>query len=106
MVIILEVIWTKFALNSLSKIYEYYKFNAGSNIANEIKDDLIDVSIQLKEHPLSGVEEEHLAKLKQGHRYLVKDKFKVIYKISNDILYITDVFDARQNPEKIRRRNQ
>ena len=104
--IIVEVIWTKFALSSLSKIYEYSKFNAGRNIANEIKDELIDVSIQLKEHPLSGAEEEHLAKLKQGHRYLVKDKFKVIYKISNDILYITDVFGARQNPEKIRRRNQ
>lgn len=102
---ILEVFWTKFALNELSNIYKYYRLNVGSSIASKIKDELIKVSQQLSEYQLSGVEEEYLRELKQGHRYIVRGKFKIIYKVYRDRIYITDVFDSRQNPQKIKNRN-
>ena len=49
--IFVEVVWTKFAINSLKNIYQYYKVNAGSDIANKLKIEIIDVSLQLCEHP-------------------------------------------------------
>ncbi len=35
---------------------------------------------QLKKHPVSGQLEINLEKLKEGHRYLVKGNYKIIYK--------------------------
>ncbi len=102
----MEVFWTKFALDSLNKIFKYYKINAGSIIANKLKFEIIDVSLQLCEHPYSGSEEEYLIELNQNHRYIVRGKFKIIYKISKDKIYITDVFDVRQNPKKLNTRNK
>ena len=43
----------------------------------------------------------NLAKLNEGHRYLVKGNYKIIYKEVPEGLLITDVFDAKQDPIKI-----
>ena len=49
---------------------------------------------------IGGIEE-NLIGLDQGHRFLLKGNYKIIYKVVGDIVYITDVFDCRQNPQKI-----
>jgi hypothetical protein len=36
-----------------------------------------------------------------GHRYLVEGNFKIIYRIVDDIIWVTDIFDSRQDPEKM-----
>ena len=50
--------------------------------------------------------EESLSDLGKGHRYIIRGNYKIIYKIQNQKMYITDVFDTRQNPEKITTRNK
>ncbi len=50
-----------------------------------------------------GQLEENLEHLEQEHRYvLVKSSYKVIYRIIDQTIYITDVFDTRQDPEKMK----
>ncbi len=56
----------------------------------------------LTEHPLLGQEEESLVELEQGHRYLVEGYYKIIYRIIDDVAYITDIFDTRQDPDKMK----
>jgi toxin ParE1/3/4 len=47
--------------------------------------------------------EENLADLKQGHRYIVEGNYKIIYRLIDNEIYITDIFDCRQNPTKMKR---
>jgi hypothetical protein len=49
------------------------------------------------------VEEENLKDLKQGHRYIIQGNYKIIYRIIGDEIFITDIFDWRQNPTKMKR---
>jgi len=102
----MKVFWTKFSLNSLFEIYRYYKDNVSDTVANNIRNEVLSSAKQLTNHPTSGQIEESLADLGKGHRYIIRGNYKIIYKILNQKLYITDVFDTRQNPEKIATRNK
>ena len=102
----MKVYWTKFALSSLADIYRYYKVNVSVDVANKIRNNVISSSKQLVNNSLSGSTEDLLVDLLEGHRYLVRGNYKIIYKISNKKVYITDVFDTRQNPNKIIERNE
>lgn len=50
-----------------------------------------------------GQIEDGLIELKQGHRYIVEGNYKIIYRVVGNEIYIVDVFDCRQNPQKIKR---
>jgi len=102
----MKVFWTKFALNSLSDIYKYYQENVSLTISQNIKDSVLSSSRQLEKQFHSGQIEELLIDLDEGHRYILRGNYKIIYKIYNHKIYITDVFDTRQNPEKIKNRKK
>ncbi len=38
------------------------------------------------------------------YRALVVDKYKIVYYVENNIIYIAAVWDCRQNTEKLRKR--
>ena len=100
----MKVLWTKFALNSLAEICRYYKENVNVTIANNIKKSILSSTKQLEKHSQSGPIEDLLAELNEGHRFILRGNYKVIYKIREKELFITDIFDTRQEPEKIRLR--
>ena len=85
--------WTKFALDALHNIYDYYKDNVSVVIANNIKESILLSTHQLELQHLSGSTEILLEHLKEGHRYIIRGNYKVIYKIQSQRIYITDVFD-------------
>lgn len=99
----MKVYWTKFALDALHNIYDYYKNNVSVLIANNIKESILLSTQQLEIQPLSGTTETLLKHLNEGHRYIIRGNYKIIYKIQSKRIYITDVFDSRQNPTKIYR---
>jgi plasmid stabilization system protein ParE len=98
----MKVVWTKFALNALLEVFTYYKTNVGLAIAINIRNNILSSTRQLQNFPLSCPTEELLEDIGEGHRCLIRGNYKVIYKIVNEQLFITDVFDTRQNPEKIK----
>ena len=97
----MKILWTDFASEMLLEIYDYYKVNVSPSIANKIKTEIFTTTKQLKQHPVSGQLETNLEILKEGHRYLVKGNYKIIYKEIPEGVLITDVFDTRQDPVKI-----
>ncbi len=98
----MRVFWTSFALNSLKEIYDYYKEFASIQVAKNIKNSILSTTSQLSTHPLSGTREELLKNFNEDYRYIIRGNYKVIYKIKDKDIYITDVFDTRQNPDKIK----
>lgn len=96
-----KVVWTNFAIFELKNIFMYYKMVASIVTANKIKNSIIETVKVLSKNELIGRIEENLIGLNQGHRFLLKGNYKIIYKVVGNIVYITDVFDSRQNPQKI-----
>ena len=97
----MRIFWTDFALSELKEIYKYYEKKASIDIAARIHDTILLRVFQLEQNPLSGQIEPNLLDLRQKHRYLVEGNFKIIYRIYNSSIFITDVFDTRQDPKKM-----
>lgn len=100
-----KVFWTKFAFNSLKEIHRYYKENVSKIIADNIRDNVLDSTSQLEILPRSGAKEELLNELKEECRFVVRGNYKIIYKIKSKRIFIMDVFDTRQDPQKIKTRS-
>jgi toxin ParE1/3/4 len=100
-----EIIWTNFAIAELKRIYLYYRMVAGDSVAEKIRKSIFSATKPLIKQPLIGVIEENLIELKQTHRYLIVGNYKIVYRVIENNIFITDVFDCRQNPVKMKRQN-
>lgn len=76
---------------------------AGEKIADKIKKSIFSATKPIIKQPFIGAIEENLIDLKQGHRYIVKGNYKIIYLVIDNDIYITDIFDCRQNPTKMKK---
>jgi toxin ParE1/3/4 len=101
----LKIVWSEFAENELDKIFEYYNRTAGIKIAKKIIKEIIsEPNILLNNSVLTQVESLLLDR-ENNYRYLICKNYKIIYCINEEkkLIQITDVFDTRQNPKKIKR---
>jgi len=99
----LTVYWTQIAEDKLNDIFEYYKFNAGIRVAQKLINGIIDTSLELDKNAYGGQKEVLLEDRIQGFRYAIFKSYKIVYWIDeeNKIIFVANVFDSRQNPEKI-----
>ena len=100
-----QIIWTNFAISELKNIYLYYRMVATAQVADKIRKSIFDGTKPLIKQPLIGAIEENLIELGQEHRYVVVGNYKIIYRLIHDNVYITEIFDCRQNPQKMKKRN-
>ncbi len=101
----LKIYWTDFAKSELKEIFEYYRENVNLKVARKIVKEIASSTLRLSDEPHIGAKEPLLENRKQEFRYLVHKNYKIIYwynKKKNRI-DISDVFDTRQNPIKLKR---
>lgn len=101
----MTIIWSLFAEKQLDEIFDYYSEKVSHQLALKIVLELIEAPEVLKRNPLLGPVEVLLSGRQNEYRYLICKNYKVIYSIDyqNDCIKISDVFDTRQNPPKIKR---
>ena len=97
----MEIIWTDFAIENLKIIFEFHTVKASKKVAHNIRKQILNTTKQLINHPNSGQKELHLEKLQKEYRYVLRGNYKIIYKVEDSQIIISDVFDARQNPGKM-----
>lgn len=99
----LKVYWLQFAEDKLNDIYSYYKVKAGKEVALKLVTGIVDSTIDLEKQPEVGQVEKSLKGRKQQFRYLVYKNYKIVYWINYkaELIEIANVFDTRQDPEKI-----
>lgn len=68
----------------------------------EIQNKLLNKADSLTFNPYSGQFEEYLEHLNKGHRRLIEGHFKIIYRIEDQLIFITEFFDTRQDPSKMK----
>ena len=100
----LIVYWTHFAENKLADIFAYYQIKAGSNIAQKLVAGIVDKTKGLENNPFIGQKELLLSDRPQEFRYLIYKSYKIIYCINSEQkrIEVVNVFDCRQNPEKLK----
>ena len=54
----------------------------------------------LADNPYRGQIEETLRDMGLEHRRIVERNYKIIYRIIDDVIYVTDIFDSRRDPSK------
>jgi toxin ParE1/3/4 len=103
----MQVEITRFARLQLRQIHAWYKLNASAKIALQIVDKLLDSIEGLGRLPGIGSIEPNLNHVKGQYKYIVCGNYKIIFRFAKDkgVVYVTDIFDCRQNPRKIIKRN-
>jgi plasmid stabilization system protein ParE len=99
----LTVYWTEFAEDKLEDVFSYYSVKASIRVAQQLTDGIIDRSLELATNPLIGQREILLEDRIQEFRYLVHKNYKIIYwvNIKKHRIEIVNLFDCRQNPQKM-----
>jgi len=94
---------TKPAQRRLRQIDDYYRKKGNRSHITKLRKDIRKKAKLLSRNPEMGQEEEYLKELGQGHRYIIVAKlYKLIYLIAKPFIFITDIFDTRQNPDDMR----
>jgi plasmid stabilization system protein ParE len=101
----MQVEITRFARLQLKQIYAWYKIKASERIALKIIDKILDSIEELGNLPGIGSIEPHLSHIPGQYKYIVCGNYKVIFRIESNTVFVTDIFDCRQNPRKIIKRN-
>lgn len=101
-----KIIWSDFAIKQMDEILNFYLNRTKSErIANQIIKRILKASERLKTNPEIGQLESALEGRSVEYRYVLESNYKLIYTINSDTfsIRITDVFDTRQSPFKIKR---
>ena len=73
------VIWTKFAIKKIKKIFNFYALKVSIGVAENITNGIIDATEILNHFPLKGEIEEYLLNSKKDFRHLVFKNYKIVY---------------------------
>jgi toxin ParE1/3/4 len=92
---------SEYAARQLEDIMDYLAQEAGARVADGIAGKVIADMEWLADHPRGGQFEPLLDHLGMGHRRLVSGHYKIIYRVIEDVIFISDIFDSRQAPEKM-----
>lgn len=49
-----------------------------------------------------GQKEEYLEHMGQSHRRIIEGYYKIIYRVEGETIYVTDIFDTRQDPARMK----
>ena len=97
----MTIITTDFAKAQLRDIYNYYSREVSENTALKLINKILSAIDDLGRHLSLGVKEPLLAEINLGHKFIVAGNYKIIFHLEGKTIYITDIFDCRQNPSKI-----
>ena len=98
----MKLVYTEQALIGLEEALEFIAPKVSYEKLIEIRDKILDTTDTLLEQPFAGQREYLLEHLGLGHRRLVERHYKIIYRVEDEYIYITDIFDSRQDPVKMK----
>lgn len=97
----MKLIYTQQALFSLEEALSIIAPKVTLEKVMQIRDRILDTADTLLLHPLQGQKEPYLEHLGLDHRRLIESHYKIIYRVIGENIYITDIFDSRQDPNQM-----
>ncbi len=99
----MKVVYSTYAVEQLEIILHFLVNEQGVPFekAFQIRQKIIDKADLLTDKPRLGQLDENFDRLLLKHRRLIVGNYKIIYLIEDDVVYISDIFDTRQDPKKM-----
>lgn len=98
----MKLVYTEQALKSLEEALKFIAPHVSIETLEAIRNKIVKRADKLIKNPMLGKKEEYLEHLGLNHRRIIESHYKIIYRIINQTIYITDIFDSRQDPEKMK----
>lgn len=100
----MKVVISEQSIKRLENSLKFYleELQIPKSQVTKIKDRLMGRVRSLSKNPYKGQYEPYLSKLKQGHRRLIEGNFKIVYRVEDNIIYVVDFFDSRDDPKKMK----
>ena len=98
----MKLVYTEQALKSLEESLEFIASQVNKETLEIVRNKILNRADKLVKNPSSGRHEEYLEHLGLNHRRVIESHYKIIYRIIGHTIYITDIFDSRQNPKKMK----
>ena len=99
----MKLFFTRSSLRRLTQIEDYHVTNGSTRKGKKTVKEIRNRAKMLEDNPQLGHTEENLEHLAQGHRsLLVGTLYKIVYLIAAPVILITDIFDVRQDPDKMK----
>jgi plasmid stabilization system protein ParE len=98
----MKLVYSEQAIASLQECLDFFSLEVPAEKVNEIRNRILDKADTLLINPYTGQQEEYLEHLGQSHRRVIEGHYKIIYKVEGEVIIITDIFDSRQDPAKMK----
>jgi plasmid stabilization system protein ParE len=98
----MKLFYTEQAIESLQECLDFLLPEVSLEKRLQIRDKILAKAEKLLSKPRMGQKEEYLEHLGQFHRRIIEGNYKIIYRIAGEIIYITDIFDTRQDASKMK----
>jgi plasmid stabilization system protein ParE len=98
----MKLFYTEQSLASLQECLDFFPPDVPAEKVNDIRDRILSKADKLLDNPYIGQQEEYLKHLEKGHRRLIEGNYKIIYRVEGENIYVTDIFDSRQDPSKMK----
>lgn len=100
----MKVIYTDQCYESLDELQHFLLEDQGLPLEKvlELRNKLLDKAAGLEKGHDLYQEETYLKDLGKNHRRAIEGYFKIIYRVEGQRIYITDFFDSRQDPAKMK----
>ena len=98
----MKLVYTEQAIESLEEALDFIINKVSNEKLLEIRGKILDKEETLALQPFQGQKEPFLEHLGLGHRRLVEGHYKIIDRVIDNYVYVTDIFDSRQDPYKMK----
>jgi toxin ParE1/3/4 len=98
----MKLVFTYTAIEHFNEALDFLADKVSADKLNEIRDGILSTADQLIINPHLGQVEKYLEHLELGHRRIIDGNYKIIYRIEGEIIFVTDIFDCRQDPSRMR----
>lgn len=98
----MELRITDYAIAHLVESVELTLSGASIEKLEAVIEQVLEETRRLTQWPHAGQAEVWLAGREHEYRRLVAGNFKIIYRIEGEVIQVTDIFDARQDPSRMR----
>jgi len=100
----MKVIYTDQAHDSLDDLSRFLLEGQGWTLEKllELRTTILDKADSLKTTYNHYQQKEYLEHLGKNHKRAIEGYFKIIYRVEEKLIYVTDFFDTRQDPEKMK----
>jgi plasmid stabilization system protein ParE len=96
------IIWQKLARQKIQALIDYYTTEANERIAEKVAGRIVGKARLLIHSPQVGQREPILEGQPPEFRRLLEGRYKIIYYVEGETIYIADVWDTRRNPVALR----